>query len=311
MSRLRHDIKAYLAALRMTQTQLVVFVEGKENDPTFYSTVIERYQVATQTIVELRRALELPGSAKSRTGGSGGKLQLQKAGKLWASQTARAPHSYKCKIIFALDKDIDDIQGTKNPDNIYVYTEGYSVENYLVRGTDLVRAASSAYSLTPNELERIFNPDQQSWMAAAHLLWGDWIVFCIASKEYSKAGVGNFRIPSKFNSPAHAPCKEDVKRTWTTLLAAKSKAYVPDFEFVIDAISLHVKSELATRRGDRFFKGDWYIDILYSQVEADPHLRSLRADVGKVGLWAAIRASFQLANDMYDHYRRAFDGILA
>ena len=68
MNRLHHSYNGYLRSMQMSETQLFVFVEGKQCDPFFFSQICStsldqhlRYEIAT--------AQQIPGDA-------GGKQRL-------------------------------------------------------------------------------------------------------------------------------------------------------------------------------------------------------------------------------------------
>lgn len=311
MSRLTHELKGYLAALRMTRTQLIVFIEGKENDPVFYSQVKDRYERETGIVVEIRRAQELPGAAQIKTGGSGGKPWLLRVGEFWRTYRTRTKMSYKCKLLIALDKDIDDIKNNLRTDSVFIYTQGYEVENYLIAGTDVVSAVGKALSLLPHELTAIINPDQESWMNRSINNWFDWLVFCILARLYERADQRSYSKPSAFNRPRHDPVSETKRDAAIADLQADSGTSEIEFSHVRGVVEELVRSKLASGAADTVFKGEWYVEILFSQIEANPHLRDCCVQIGKRGIWAAIRASFTLRDSAYMHYKLAFDLVLS
>jgi hypothetical protein len=310
MSRLRHDLRPYLMTLRMTRTDLIVFVEGIENDPIFYPKLADRFSKAHLVAVEIRRAQELPGSAPTDVGGSGGKSWLIKAGRFWLQYGST--RSFNCRVLFALDKDIDDVRGKLLNDPHFVYTEGYAVENYMVSDSNLQATAENALSLMPQELAPVIGSSQSTWLKNASALWREWVQFCIVASCYRHSKkVRGYSSPSRVNSPHHASCDlVELDRRYE-ILRLEASAPLPEFNFVRKQVETFVLAQYAASSEDRLMKGEWYIDILLAQVQNNPILWGRSVQSGKHGIWSAIRQNITISNAVYLYYEVAFQGAIA
>lgn len=312
MSRLRHDLKAYLRALRMTRTRLIVFIEGKENDPIFYSQIAQRFLKEAGQKVEVRRAQELPGAADPQLGGAGGKPWLTKAGKFWIRYVTKKNRQISCRLLFALDKDIDDVRQHQNADPHFVYTEGYSVENYILEGCDVRIASEAALSLLPGELLVICGADQERWMRESAVLWKEWIGYCVVAAFYKHGQrTRGYGRTSMVNVPHHTACDAGGLEKRFEALRMENRITTSEFTFVRDKADAFVAEKFRAGLEKELMKGEWYIDILWSQITSNHVLTANMVQVGKHGVWSALRLNFKLPGYVYDYYQQAFAKALA
>jgi hypothetical protein len=293
--------------LRMTRTRLIVYIEGKENDPVFYSEIAEQFSKTHGVETAVWRSQELPGASDAAKGGSGGKYWMIRAGEFWIRYINRRNRGIGTRLIFALDTDLDHIRTKKITDPHFVYTQGCTVENYFVQGNDIKKAAERALSLIPNDLSSIIGTSQQSWIRSAAQLWKEWIWFCVVASQYRHSGkIHGYSQRSRVNSPFDARC--DSARLLDQFEALRLDVKVPaaEFDAVKTLASAYVDNELAAGREHSLMKGEWFIDILVAQIESNAALRKKAVNSGKHGVWSALRSSLSVDPSAHSHYEQAF-----
>jgi hypothetical protein len=306
MSRLRHQLKGYLLALRMTQVQTVVFIEGAENDPVFYDEICRRYSKETGRKTQIRFANELPNAALPDQGGAGGKAPLIRAAKFlerWrgTGSSRRLPGK---EIAFCVDKDADDVLGLLVNCPAVVYTLLHSTENHIVSGSDLQKAICTAISATAQSLnEEIGGCDQLRRLSHN---WRDWVIYCLVSLRLNISRSGTYRQESPFNSPAHnSPDHSAVQLKFEE--ARRVCGFAEErFESELRQITELVDQLIIADQFDAVFKGRWYVSILYSLLKNTATFGSRCRTCGKNGLWIGIRSTFALDEVSYRHYAGSF-----
>jgi len=301
MSRLRHPVKSYIATLRMTRFKLVVFIEGKDNDPIFYGAVIDRMTRETGDTVDLRRADELPNAADGDPSGAGGKLTLQRAAKFWWRWKHRDEVGWTQdrRVFFCIDRDAEEDEAT-DKERALVRTRHHSVENHLVNGTDLAEALAIAFSARTAEIEAEL-PYVATCASQFAALWKEWTTFCLLAKRLD-VGVGGYGRSSPINNPAHAATSASLMSSQLEILRKKAGIGAPEFGVLWVATTEEVDRLIAAGQFDRVFKGKWYGDILFS-IFSSGKLATQCKNTGKNGIWIGIRARFTLRDEDYDYYR--------
>lgn len=307
MSRLRHDVSAYLMTLRMTQYRTIIFVEGRDNDPTFYGAIATRYQRETGRSVDLRLAEELPAAARrgETRGGAGGKRVLYRAATFLVSWRNREAGRFLRgkEIAFCADKDVDDILGAYPDCPAMICTPLHSVENHLIRGCDLHRVICCAVSAPSSTVQREMG-DCNEILALARR-WKEWVIYCLVSLRLGIRRSGNYGQESPFNDPAHDQA-EPIRVTQAFALAKRSHGDGLAFDAEVRAVTQFVDDLIQSDRYDEVFKGKWYASILFHCLESRNPLRTGARACGKNGLWVAIRSNFSLSDGDYNYYANKF-----
>jgi hypothetical protein len=301
MTRLRHRLKAYLMALRMTGNDTILYVEGRDNDPAFYEAVAKRYQVETGRQWNLRLAAELPNAALPAAGGAGGKQALLRAAIFldrWCAN--RAVGLSGREVAFCVDKDIDEIEGKLINCRGLIYTRMHSVENHLFLASDLVGALAPALSATEQSVARELNTYGNIQLLAQN--WRDWVVCCSVAVALGIKNVGTYSRSSPVNVPPHGPADQTLVQNFHLLLRRKCGLSADAFDLRLQQISQEVDGLLQRGRFDEVFKGKWYGDILFSLLGSCPVLGAGCRAAGKGGLWIGIRTSFAVPEDDYRYY---------
>ncbi len=306
MKRLRHQIKAYLLALRMTRFSTIVYVEGTENDPIFYEAIALRYSEETGRATQVRVADELPNAAPPNKGGSGGKLTLVRAATFLERWRGTGPTRVfpGKEIAFCVDKDADDVLGKLVSCPAVVYTPMHSAENHIVLSSNLHKAICCAISVTGESVTHEIN-DCDRLRFLAHQ-WREWVVFCLVSLRLNLRRSGNYGQESPFNNPAHA--SSDLAAARLKFDDAKKTCGLPEEQFDLELreVTALVDRLIRDDRFDEVFKGKWYVSIFYSLLENSKTLGLRCRACGKNGLWIGIRSAFALSETAYRHYANTF-----
>ncbi len=302
MSRLRRQVKSYIASLRMTRFDMILFYEGKDNDPTFYIAVCDGLARETGISFDLRRADELPNAAQDSRSGTGGKTTLLRASEFWEKwKTARLIGWIQSKrVFFCVDRDLEG----EAPDDAVkgiVRTRLHSVENHLIRGTDLSSALSIAFGFRKSEIQaELPVSDCYTHLAA---LWRDWTVYCVLALRM-KVGVGGYgRTTSPINVPAHCTASPALMAREYEILRGAAQLSDSDFHRLQAEAEAEVDHLLASGMIDSVFKGKWYADILFSTFSSITKFQSQCQSSGKKGIWIGVRARFELSSEDLQYYR--------
>lgn len=191
--RLTHSEAAFLKSMQMSRATLFVFCEGIKD--RFIHDGVCRAALGAAGRYEIRSGDELPGSGggKQRLLGFYNFLKRRRAlnARFMGKRTAS---------LFSLDKDVDDIEGTKVRSPHVSYTRGYCVENELFRCGNLARALASATSLDEaSVLAAIPEGSNDAWCRQAALHWEDWITLCVVERLSDRRAATNFRVRSSIH----------------------------------------------------------------------------------------------------------------
>jgi hypothetical protein len=140
-ARLRHDYKAHIRAVQISERRVFVYCEGREHDPYIYSELTRRAQPSAETTFEIYRIEEIAGA-----GGKPAVMKLfrhVKKRRLLLAEYKGKP--YCC--LFFIDKDIDDIKRGRSRSAHVFYTELYDLEAHIYRDSDLRRAVAIGLSV--------------------------------------------------------------------------------------------------------------------------------------------------------------------
>ncbi len=193
MSRLRYSAQGFVKAMQVTRNTLQVFVEGKSIDSYVYGLVLDDYCDGKGGF-RIVRSDEIPGSKRS---GKGGLLDAYD----WLRRNRKLAPSFKGikhSTLFILDKDIDDVLGTRKRSPHVIYTPTYDVEGLVYQHGDLISAISACCSVAPSTV-RGFMPDPSSWERKVMVYWKEWVRLCVLAQRVKAHGVCNFGVASQVN----------------------------------------------------------------------------------------------------------------
>ncbi|MDN5764406.1 MAG: hypothetical protein L0H96_01050 [Humibacillus sp.] len=191
----------------------------------------------------------------------------------------QSPTAGSRNIVMGLDRDYDSLAGREVVSPHVIYTNAMDAEAEILINGDVVRAASSAYSLPVREcaLALRSGADLAGELAS---LWFEWISFGIAA---DLCGVGcevKHSKHSRINSEGYGPLrKEAADELRLKIGAAVAKTGLAEtFEAVIDKAA----ETLSCGKPERLVRGKWVMHYVWHLVRCDPNLaapeRNVRAD---------------------------------
>lgn len=276
-ARLGHSPKAFVRSVQMSLFGVVAVVEGIDDRP-FYSTLIEGITGGHRVRIAL--ANELVGF-KLGTGKPGVLAAYRKLKRMKALSSSIG--GVNRRIVFWLDKDIDDILRKQARSEHVVYTSYYSAENHIFSAADLTRAIALAADLDVESVASVLGHDQDDWRRRVADAWCEWTCFCVAVHR-NALGLPGYR---EHSSQFHEECPRRPAQTARDALLARARSLVGAAE--LTAI-MHRSRRLVSRsrgRGgwDVTFNGKWYARWLQDvalQASAGrqyraPDLKTLRA----------------------------------
>jgi len=256
MSRLNHSREALLKSIKISEKEIFLFVEGKKVDPAFYDRLLDR-NINTQNY-RIFRSYEIKGAEQS-----GGKKVLLSFFNFVKNKSSISGvfGDNPFTILFHLDKDIDDLlNNTIDSDNI-IYTDYYSVENYLYKYGDLEKALLASTYCEIDRIQELFG-DIRKWIGSKVKHWIPWVTLCIFSQKYKlDCGCGYSR-PSVINNNYYEEINDEKYEEFLNRLEAEFEGSEDEFLKELEAIKQMVIDYYESDSFDLIFKGDWYRNIL-------------------------------------------------
>jgi hypothetical protein len=253
MSRLKHSAAGFARGLQISRNQIWIVVEGLI-DRAFYSGICEQNNGLRAYTHDIALSQELPGAITS------GKRQAMifyrylRRRKLLSSDLG----GKKSCVLFFLDKDLDDVLRTAARTSHVVYTEFYTVENYLFRFGNLRKAVVAAASLDNASVSAVVPEDQLTWARRVAASWKEWIVFSY------------FVMKHKLNAPSYGSNSSpihlgaygllDGPRYAVQIARLETLLGVSHAEFIrlYESVTRKVEELLAQDSFDSVFNGKWY-----------------------------------------------------
>jgi hypothetical protein len=260
MARVGYSSNGMLRALEMSRANVTAFVEGFL-DRSFFSHLIGSNTSAGGKAIEIRLAHELDSSL-----GNGKTALLVLHAKLRErSRLAFTIGTERKAVLFFLDKDVDDIRRTRKRCAHVIYTEHYSVENYLFRNGDMCKALSCGACLDCQSIGAW--PSNRAWTRQAARAWAEWIAFCLMTSKFRTPGLPNFGARSLIHDGEYGPLNTAKE---TNLLTAVSKRTGKTMAVVRAAYERELKrvvESVGNDTVDGFFNGKWYSGFLAKDAE--------------------------------------------
>jgi len=166
--------------------------------------------------------------------------------------------------LFFLDKDVDDLRRTLRRCQHAIYTDYYSVENYMFRHGDVRNALRIGGCLSSAATETFKTSTQ--WTKAAAESWAEWIAFCLMTIKCKRLGLPNYSSKSLIHNQPYSSLDSNKKQTLIQSVANRTGKSVPDIEAMYEKELRRVKSALASDTFDSIFNGKWYFIFLCHDI---------------------------------------------
>ncbi len=293
--RIGHSPGAMRRLVQMTATRIIIYVEGRDLDPNFYSRVCRDICLERQLSYEIIVADRI-------AGGGGGKSVLISLFEYLRRKRALIDRTGPISkaVMFYIDKDTDDIFRKKRRSGHLVYTSSFCVENHLFCEGDLLASIAIAGSV---DLELVRNriPDPVQWRRNAALRWRNWIVLCLTSQKLRLGGdasysVNHETVDSRVNTANIATCQADLQ----------TRSGMPSGQFNQIITWARNNTERSIRLGehDRVFKGKWY--VVFAIHELDQIAISsgpINRNGAKDRLIGSLTATLRFDEPWTEHYK--------
>lgn len=279
----------------MSSFTTYIFVEG-DLDKTFLDRMI-RNDTAWQDInVMLRLAREL-----HPTLGDGKVALLQLHTKL--KQQKRLKVGTGKRILFFLDKDIDDTLRRKRRCRHIIYTDFYNIENYIFRHCRLQHAAADAAYQEISALS--FLSDTVAWTQDTCRGWSSWVGFSLAVRK-RKQPLPNFGQPSMFHCKTSLKFEPAEQIKFLNLFAAKLGVSFAQAQAICAVEERRFLQAVRKGRHDHYWNGKWYGHILTRQLRQ----RGLIARTAEKAFEERLEASALAHLDFSGSWVRSLSGRL-
>ncbi|MFF5069924.1 hypothetical protein ACFY2R_01625 [Micromonospora olivasterospora] len=246
--------------MQMSSSRVWIFVEGK-TDLYSYS------KLADAVVVELGAHEDfLVASAEELAPDGGGKTVLMRFFDFLKKESGLVSDfaGRRTRAVFFLDKDVDDLVGRRRVSPHLIYTEHYSMENYLFRHGSIADASSAALCVPVQRIRKAI-PDARAWRISSADLWMDWIVICLYAAKYGK-GEANFGSHSKVNVNAFGPVAPSRLKLIEQQCAVAHRVSGVDPTQAFDECRQRVVRYYSAGRHDRVFNGKWYAYFLEAHL---------------------------------------------
>lgn len=296
MSRPTRSINGYIRSMQISKYDLMVFVEGKENDSYFYGNICDKICTQAGIARQIRTAKELPFQ-------SGGKKSLIDFYKVLRTKKklVSSLNNKTTKVVFFLDKDVDDILGIKCRSHHVIYTKYYDVQNHIFSDSNFINGVSSAASIDPAEL-RNSHMFCSNWCVTAASRWREWVKLCLFVQKHRVNGVNNYRICSAINTPLNGtldPVKySDFKSNVINSLGITAD----DFDEKYAVIETKVDKMFRSNTHNIVFKGKWYSTLLELDLRTEFAGRNLHLEKIAQRAVSALASTLDFGASWVDHF---------
>jgi len=259
-NRLSYSSNAQLRLLEMTQSDLFIFTEGI-SDRFFYD------QIAAIICPPLGIRYQIK-SGEELSGATGGKqVLLSYFRKLNEAGLLRGIKGKRASVFFYLDKDLDDLKGSKITSNYIAYTSPYHLENYLFMWGDVHYASSAAVGLDAKTISQIIG-DISDWRLKVASAWKQWVYLCVQATIDGISCGANYHSCSKIHNGCSCDIDSKRQKQKETELRIASGLSAADFQSRQEQIHKLVDELYLKGNHDFVFKGQWYINWLESTISS-------------------------------------------
>ena len=287
--RLRHDYKAHVRAIQISEKRVFAYCEGRVFDPYIYAELLNRAKITDENRFELYRIEEITG-----TGGKEAALKLFR----YLRQRNILDGLYKGKpyyCVFLLDKDVDDITRRKMKSDHLFYTELYDLEAHIYRDCSLAKAVAIALSIGSDLVPHVYR-ESAAWIESKAARWHHWIMLCLFSSIYSlDCGCGYGRI-SSINAGLIGPTDCVAFHRFRRQLQGKMGLSQPDFDRQFARVENITNRLKAGGRLSLAIKGKWLESILNQELQLSFEGKAYSTGSLGVRLSTAAMASFDFGS---------------
>lgn len=260
MRRLIHSSSGHIRSMQISNTQLFIFVEGKQSDPYFFAKVCKA-SLPDSIEFEILTAQQI-------SGGAGGKEALISYFRCLRQRSALISsfEGKKTACIFILDKDIDDIKRKQLRSTHVIYTQHYDVQNYIFEHGDLVTGVAAAASIDPRKLHGVLG-NSSEWCRRVSHLWRDWIALCFRLIEDGIRGEANYGAPSRIQTRNCGMTDTLAHESLVRTLAQRTNISFDEMMRKVELSKKKIDRYFKKGQHHRIFKGKWFSLILADEVE--------------------------------------------
>jgi hypothetical protein len=288
--------------MQISSYRLWIFVEG-DIDVPFYDRVRRALTgpLSCHNWIVVR-SKELPGASAG-----GGKTTL-----LGFFRDLRRLNALRSELagkrtlgLFFLDKDVDDVMGSRKRNSHVVYTEHYSVENYLFLHGDVTEAISVSARIDRTSVAAHVN-DGTSWCRRAAENWAEWVAICLLMHKCRAVSGPNYGAP---RSLIHSGPYGTVEQTKAAVILASAQAHsglgASVFASRHRAMSATVIRAYSRGRADRIFNGKWYLEFALEVARKAAGGRSMPSGALKDLILGCLLLTVDYSAAWVERYHRA------
>ena len=257
-TRVGHSLGAMRRLVQMSGKRVLIYVEGRDLDPDFYSRLCRGICLERELAYEIFVADRIAGDG----GGKGVLIRLFEFLRNKGALVDRSGPTSKL-VMFYVDKDTDDVFRQRRRSGHIVYTSYYCLENHLFCEGELLAGIATAGSIDL-EIVRSRIPDPIQWRRNAAARWRDWIVLCLTAQRLRLPGqasysVNHAAVDSNVNPASLVTCQTDLQ--------TRSRLPANQFNRMLAWARNRVDRSIRLGEHDGLFKGKWY--LVFVQYELD------------------------------------------
>jgi hypothetical protein len=297
--RLQHSSGGLLRLSQMQDARLRIYVEGINCDRNYYGQVLSSVAAEHNIKIAFTVSRDIGG------GGEGKERCLRLHDELLQKNQLISQLDGMITIsLFIVDKDIDDIEGKSTPSQHFLRTIHHSVENHIVRESDIVGALAATIGIDiPSASELI--GDQMTWLRSCFDSWKEWIALCILNRLI-QTGTINYKSRSQVNSRCNCPTDTNLVEIWLSRTHSASALSRAQVNLKYEQILLELDLLRAQDEHDKVFKGRWYAAFLAELGKALMGSNSF----DEKALWAALLSHLDNGHPESEDFRRSVRTML-
>jgi len=290
----------------MSRHQVWILVEGIL-DRSFYGQLCDNNRLLSNHTYQIALAKELPGSLAD---GKQNLLSLYRylRGRKTLINTLSGEKTLVC---FMLDKDIDDFERTKARSPHVVYTEYYSVENYVFRYGALSSALASAACLDIGGIRKEVGIDSITWTRRAAEKWRPFVKYCLLVRKLRIKNARNYGVRSSpMHSEAYSPCNK-TKRDRLLINAMKDSGLSESiFTIALEQVERCVDKLYSQGKHDTIFNGKWYAKFLAEDARKVAGSRKYSHANIEERLIACLLVTLDFSDPWTGYFHRALNELI-
>lgn len=225
-----------------------------------------------------------------------------------ANELVQSNRAGERRIVFILDRDIEDFLGTMRTSPHVIYTSHADVEAEILVNSDVPRAVCSTHGLAKDQIESIL-PDIQHPLDSLALIWRDWIQLRYVAALCGVDQGARFGNNSEINKPTYGPV--DTRAFSEVEAHLKPRVGETVWSENYQTANEHVDAVVGAGRSATLVKGKWASSYVLHVVRVELAGEAVKKNVQADGLVSACLETLDFTSPWTDHFEAKFRLLMA